>query len=39
MYEQWSFGITPTGGQRLRLFVPDVSVDTFQYVRVVPRTS
>ena len=36
MYEQWGFGITPTGEQRLRLFVPDASVDTFQYVRGGP---
>jgi hypothetical protein len=36
MYEQFGFGLTPAGQQRLQLFVPDASVDTFQYVRGGP---
>jgi len=39
MYEQFGFGLTSAGQQRLHLFVPDAGVDTFQYVRGGPSIS
>jgi pullulanase len=36
VYEQFGFGLTGNGDQRFQLFIPDVDIDTFQYVRGGP---